>query len=299
MSPLSRPPAPDYRRILTALTRTGVPDRVPFVELLADAEMVDAVNARCGYIPEGADLLERDLRARIHFWYTLGFDYLPFVELGGLAFPTQHLLVDDTAALPHDQRAWIDEHTGPVTTWAEFERYPWPDPAQFDTRPLELAARLLPEGMCIASPCHSIFENVSWLMGYETLCYKLYDEPALVEAMFERVGALHLAAAQVIVQCDRVKLLFGGDDMGFKTGTMIGPKALRAMCLPWHKRIAQVAHAHGMPYVLHSCGNLDTIMCDLIEDVQIDAAPLVRGRAHAGGGSQAALGRPPGAGGRH
>jgi uroporphyrinogen decarboxylase len=32
-----------------------------------------------------------------------------------------------------------------------------------------------------------------------------------------------------------------------------------------------MAHAAGRPYLLHSCGNLTTIMADLIEDVRIDA----------------------------
>ena len=33
----------------------------------------------------------------------------------------------------------------------------------------------------------------------------------------------------------------------------------------------QIAHAHNMPFLLHSCGNLEAIMDDLINDVGIDA----------------------------
>jgi uroporphyrinogen decarboxylase len=65
--------------------------------------------------------------------------------------------------------------------------------------------------------------------------------------------------------------LWSGDDMGFKTATLISPQHLREYILPWHRRYAEIAHAQGKPYILHSCGNLREIMPDLVEDVRIDA----------------------------
>jgi uroporphyrinogen decarboxylase len=62
-----------------------------------------------------------------------------------------------------------------------------------------------------------------------------------------------------------------GDDMGFKTGTMIAPEHLRNFVFPIQKQIARVAHDRGLPFLLHSCGNLEAVMDDLIEDVGIDA----------------------------
>ncbi len=41
--------------------------------------------------------------------------------------------------------------------------------------------------------------------------------------------------------------------------------------LPWHKRLADLAHRNGLVYLLHSCGNLESIMPDLVDDVGIDA----------------------------
>jgi uroporphyrinogen decarboxylase len=272
MNLLSRQPSPDYRRLLAALWRRGLPDRVPFVELFADQEIIDECNRRMDYVPEGKTGPERAVRAQINFYYHMGYEYVPFDNIDGLEFPLGHLEAADTAEqLSRGKRQWTSEHSGPITGWADFERYPWPVPGRLDTRRLELAARLLPEGMCLTAACHSIFEYVTWLMGYETLCYKLYDEPDLVDAMFERVGQLHLAAAEVLVQIDRLEILFGGDDMGFKTGTMIGPDDLKTKSLVWHKKIAAVAHAHGKPYVLHSCGKLDAIMDFLIDEVRVDA----------------------------
>jgi len=63
---------------------------------------------------------------------------------------------------------------------------------------------------------------------------------------------------------------FQGDDMGFKTGPLVPPDFLRTYVLPWHKKVADLAHKNGLIYLLHACGNLDAIMPDLINDVRID-----------------------------
>lgn len=51
---------------------------------------------------------------------------------------------------------------------------------------------------------------------------------------------------------------------------MISPADTREFVLAGHKRLAEMAHAAGRPYLLHSCGNLGDILEDLIEDVRID-----------------------------
>jgi len=59
--------------------------------------------------------------------------------------------------------------------------------------------------------------------------------------------------------------------MGFRSGTLISPDDLREFVLPGHKLMAKMSHDAGRPYLLHSCGQIDAIMEDLIEDVRIDA----------------------------
>jgi uroporphyrinogen decarboxylase len=58
--------------------------------------------------------------------------------------------------------------------------------------------------------------------------------------------------------------------MGFRTGTLVSPEALRAYCLPWQRKLAALAHGKRLPYFLHSCGNLAGIMDELIDEVKID-----------------------------
>jgi uroporphyrinogen decarboxylase len=129
----------------------------------------------------------------------------------------------------------------------------------------------LPEGMGLMT-CHAggIFEHLSQIMSLEGLCLALYDQPDLVAAVAEQVGERMVAFYQHLLDLDGLIAIFQGDDMGFRTGTLISPAALRQYTLPWQKRFSEMAHARGLPYFLHSCGNLDTIYEDLISDVGID-----------------------------
>ena len=114
-------------------------------------------------------------------------------------------------------------------------------------------------------------EYLSWLMGYETLCVSLFEQRDLVAAISQRLVDLYREFLERLLQFDRVKIIWGSDDMGFKGGTLISPDDLREFVLPGHKLMAEMSHAAGRPYLLHSCGDLSAIMDDLIDDVGIDA----------------------------
>jgi uroporphyrinogen decarboxylase len=108
-------------------------------------------------------------------------------------------------------------------------------------------------------------------MGYETLCYALYDQRDLVTAISDRLIRMFRVALERMLEFDRVRIVWGSDDMGFKSGTLISPDDLREFVLPGHKLMAEMSHSAGRPYLLHACGNLRAIMEDLIDDVKIDA----------------------------
>jgi uroporphyrinogen decarboxylase len=206
----------------------------------------------------------------------LGYDYVIVPQcLGGFpehAMPTTSLLTEDTAALKRSGgRSYVDEHRGPITNWQEFEAYPWPNPTVFSTADLEWFQNNLPDNMCIIGGLiGSIYELISWLMGYETLCYALFEQRDLVAAIGERVVELFRCELERILEFDRVKVIWGSDDLGFKTGTLISPQDLREFVLPGHKLLAKMSHDAGRPYLMHSCGNLERILDDLIDDVGID-----------------------------
>jgi uroporphyrinogen decarboxylase len=202
----------------------------------------------------------------------VGWDYV-CVWPGGLGFEFHNATVEDTSDVKRGAgRTFRDEHTGPISSWQDFEKFKWPDPTSPEvTAPFEWCSRHVPEDMALIAFTGHICEEISWLFGYETLCFLLYDQPDLVQAVADKLVAMYDVAVARMLQFPRVKMVWATDDMGYRTGTLIGPKEMRRYVLKTHKRLAALSHAAGRPYLLHSCGNLADIMDDLIDDVKIDA----------------------------
>jgi uroporphyrinogen decarboxylase len=265
---------PDYEGLVKSITRTGAPERVHHIELFLDAEIQAAICERFD-LEDGLNTNDPHFAHKrlIRIQRFLGYDYVR-CGLDCLEFPLRRLAIEDTAGYKRTiGRNFVDEHTGPITSFADFETYPWPDPQQASSCALEWYESNLPEDMCViaGSGFAHFAEYLTWLMGYETLCYALYDQRELVSAISQRLIDIYRIVIQRILQFKRVKLVWGSDDMGFRTGTLISPDDLREFVLPAHKLMADMSHAAGCPYLLHSCGNLSAIMHDLIDYVHIDA----------------------------
>jgi len=272
---LTLPHQPDWQGLIDNILRKGTPSRVYHIELYQDAEIRDAIAERFDLM-DGVSASDPDYERRklIAVQRFCGFDYVR-VGLVGVNIETHAAAVQDTAEMSRKAgRTYQDEHTGPIMSWEDFEKFPWPDPhAPEATRDLEWFQENLPEDICIigSGGFAHFAEWLSWLMGYETLCYALFEQRDLVSAIAEKLREFYRVVLGRILQFDRVKLIWGSDDMGFKTGLFISPADTRGFILGGHKLMAEMSHAAGRPYLLHSCGKLDDIIDDLIGDVGIDA----------------------------
>jgi uroporphyrinogen decarboxylase len=270
---LDQPVQPDWQSLLACLRYEGTPERVHNIELFLDPEIKQAVVERFGLGEDlPADAPYRELEMEVRLQRFLGYDYVR-QGLEGLEWQFHRVLAEDSADLSREQgRSYIDEHTGPITSWQEFEDYPWPDPHQASTEALEWYSQHLPEDMCImgSGGFAHFAEHLVWLMGYETLCYALYDQRDLVRAISERLLEIYEPVCRRILAFDRVKIMWGSDDMGYRSGLLISPDDMREFVLPGHRLMARMSHEAGRPYLLHSCGKLDAIMPDLVDEVGID-----------------------------
>jgi uroporphyrinogen decarboxylase len=98
----------------------------------------------------------------------------------------------------------------------------------------------------------------------------LHDNPKLVKAVADKLGELIFQYNTYLLQLDGLAAIFQGEDFGYNTQTLIPPKDIREIFLPWHKKYAKMIHEKGKVYYLHSCGQISAIIEDLIEDVKID-----------------------------
>jgi len=271
--PLTKP-HPDHRDFHQRLMKPDPGGRVPLIEYIIDDVLLK---------PIVTDLLERTwvpypsdrsgqksyLDNFIQVWYRLGYDFVRYET--GMTFQPNALYAQDVGPEPDRLRKWDEQHRGLISSWEDFEKFTWPTVDQVDFFPLDYLNDHLPDGMGLIT-CHAagVFEHVEKIFSYEGLCYALMDQPDLVKTVTDHVGGLLEKYYRRLLQMDHVMAIFQGDDMGFRTGTLINPKDLAAYFLPWHQRLARLAHDHHLPYFLHSCGQVTAIMQTLIEEVQID-----------------------------
>lgn len=263
----------DFPGFRNNILRKGTPYRAYNVELFLDPEIQQACAGQFGLNLElESPDIEKRMRSRLELHRFLGYEMIMTNPLN-YGWPSGRKDAEDTAGSGQKRgsRQWQDEGIGMIASWEDFEKYPWPDPAKADFSEFDWCEKNIPDGMAFYFLTAHILEFVTWLMGYEGLSYALYDKPDLVDAMFEKIGKNQLEYTRIASQYSRAGVVWGSDDMGFKTGCMIPPKILIEKALPWHARCAEVAHENGKLYFLHSCGQLNDIMEPLIESVKIDA----------------------------
>ena len=251
---------PDFENLLKLLRRQ-VPSRPTLFEFFLNEPLYEKLAA-----PQGpyAEVWTYGLCCPmvINAYRNAGYDYATVL---GSKFSFQSQEIDKKETISLNAGCAIRDRNG-------FEAFQWPQPQNFDYSLLGYAQNWLPEGMklIVMGPC-GVLENVVALTGYETLCMMLVDDPELVRAVFDQVGQRLVQYYQICASFDTVGALISNDDWGFKTQTMLSPQDMRKYIFPWHKEIVKTIHAAGKPVILHSCGNLDEVMNDIIEDMRYDA----------------------------
>ncbi len=108
----------------------------------------------------------------------------------------------------------------------------------------------------------------SWAMrGMENILLDMYDDPLFVEQLFD---GLENVCDKVI---DRLLRDFGGkidaigfsEDMGGQTGMLLSPQLWRRFLKPHQERMFHKIRSAGKFVYLHSCGNVEPIVGELIE----------------------------------
>lgn len=247
---------PDFDNLLKVLSHQK-PDRPTLFEYFMNQNVYEAV---AGPAPDSDDPLE-NLAYIAKAYAACGYDHVNSLACN-LYFPMGAIEEKDTLSL--NARACIESRE-------DFEAFPWPDAADYDYSWLEKAESILPGKMKIMiSGPNGLLENVISMVGYDNLCLMLYDDPELVQMIFDKVGQTLLDYYERAAVYDSVGMLMVNDDWGFNTQTMLSPEDMRRYVFPWHKKIVECAHRHDKPAVLHSCGYMRDIIDDIIYDMKYD-----------------------------
>lgn len=250
---------PDFNNLLRVL-RKQKPGRPTTFEFALGKPVHEFVSgAETARWPE--TMPYRQARVSLHTFRALGYDYFS-LHGSEFRFPADPFAKEATRSL----------NEGAVITDREsFNRYRWQEPEDFDYGILDEIPREMPEGMrMIVFGPNGVLENVIRLMGFDTLCFVLADDPDLARDVFDSVGSRLVRYYRICLQHEAVGAIMGNDDWGFKTQTMLPPGTMRRYVVPWHRQIVAAAHAAGRPAFLHSCGQLTELMDDIIDDIRYD-----------------------------
>lgn len=251
----------DFHQLETVLRRQK-PDRPVLFEYFVNGDLISYVNGE-----SFAALVTREdqIRAIIRFFYHAGYDYV--------TIPSRYFDAFSFENTEHEKKATVSLNEGSaITDRKSFDSYPWPNPEQGNFELLSNLALELPSGMkFIISAPGGVLENVIDLVGFERLCFMIYEDEDLTKSIFDEVGARLLRFYEICSAIEPVGALIVNDDWGFKTQTILSPDMLRQFVFPWHKKIVETIHQNGKYAILHSCGNLSDVMDEIVDELKYDA----------------------------
>ncbi len=247
---------PDYKNILQVL-HNKKPQRLPLYEHSIDPLVMSRITNQ-SYILDGSS--EADFHnyytKLINFWRDMTYDSFAYETSVCDCFPGHGA---------------IRGGKGPIQTRDDFDKYPFKDiPAIFHeqyTPHFDAIRSALPAGMKAYGGCgYGIFEASEDLVGFESLCILQFEDPQLFADLYRRLGDLYVELwSWVIGRYHDIFVFFRmGDDLGYKASTLMSPVTYRQHVFPQYKRIINLVHKSGKKFLLHSCGNIFSVMDDLI-----------------------------------
>ena len=256
---------PDFRNIVNAAKNQRTA-RIPLYEHIISHKIMETIQGKkFAYLHDGSytDKVEF-FRNYCKFFLDSGYDTVSYERCVGAIMPGSGALGD------HKE--------GVIKTRSDFDAYPWekiPD-IYFDNNRIYFQAleEAMPPGMKgIGGVGNGVFECVQDIVGFQELCYIKADDSDLYGALFAKVGDI------LTKIWERFLKEFGelfcvcrfGDDLGYKTNTLLDSDDIRNLVIPQYKRIVDLVHASGKPLLYHSCGCIFDVMDDIITVAGIDA----------------------------
>jgi uroporphyrinogen decarboxylase len=255
---MKEPFSPDYRNILDVLNNRK-PARLPLYEHAIDLPFIrKAIGREFAIEGDQPRDYEEYYRQVARFWRDMTYDSFAY-EAAICEILPGHGAINGGMA-------------GPVQTREDFERYP------FDAFPelfwrtytphLEAIRKTLPPGMKVWGGCgYGIYETSEDLVGFQNLAVMQYLDPELFADLFKKIGDLYVILwTEMVRRYPDIFVFFRmGDDIGFKTSTFFEPDVIRQHIIPQYRRVIDIVHHSGKRFLLHSCGNIFSVMDDLVE----------------------------------
>lgn len=129
----------------------------------------------------------------------------------------------------------------------------------------ETIKRFSDEGFFTRGTLNGFYSGVwYYCRKYEEFVIDLAEGSDFVRNLIRTWGNFILGSARQLLECG-VDSIYWTDDLGSNEGLLISPDMYREYFFPWHKKAADLAHEYGKIAIMHSHGNINKILPDIIE----------------------------------
>jgi uroporphyrinogen decarboxylase len=256
---------PDFEHFRNVVTH-GEAEHVPLCEVLVEYPIQSKFLGR--------QVTADDLGAQLEFWIKAGYDFIPLTV--GMMTPgkvttesaiskvIREVMLKDSPDADKEE-SWSLEHTSFINNRKDFERFPWEIAAKLDFSKFHEIKDILPEGMKVIAVSGKIFTLTWMLMGFNNFATSLIMDEQLVADVFRKVAEIQFKGLEQIFEMPHVGAVWVVDDLAFGTGPMISPQAFRDHVFPWYREMATRCHRNKLLFIMHSDGDLTTLMEDIID----------------------------------
>ena len=248
----------DYRFMLDVLANRR-PARLPVYEHIISPKIMENILG-----VDFAGLITGNSRDQIQYFT----QYCRFFQ--EMTYDTVSFEVTITDLLP-DHGAILGGRAGPIQSRSDFEKYPWDELANIYWKTagpqFQALVKCLPAGMkALGGVGNGVFEISEDLVGFQYLAYLQADDPELCAELYCKIGDLMVDIWSGFLERygGHFAICRFGDDLGFKTNTLVSPRLIRQHILPQYRRVIQRIKSAGKPFLWHSCGKIFSIMEDVI-----------------------------------
>ncbi len=155
-----------------------------------------------------------------------------------------------------------------ITDWSmlDFMLDHWPDaaiPQAFEASPME--ARALAGGRYLGIYwAYCLYERLWTLRGMENIMCDFYEHPRSVHRLLDAITDFHCTIIRRGARELGARAVWTTDDIGMQTGPMFSRDIFREFFKDRYARMIRTAHENGMHFWLHSCGNVELFLDDLV-----------------------------------
>jgi uroporphyrinogen decarboxylase len=154
----------------------------------------------------------------------------------------------------------------PLAETKALDNYHWPDPHAPDL--LQDAEKTIADSgeayFIIPNIGFALFERAWSLRGFEQFFLDLATDPAYAGALLDRIAELQLELIQRYLELG-VDGGYFGDDYGAQKNLLLSPRMWRTLIKPRLARLFGPFKERGLPIIMHSDGQIQQILPDLIE----------------------------------